>query len=134
MHAPGENQNVQQDVQSDDGDGQTNGFTEAFQEDGAKRREQQERQSYRVLRPGGEQRIFKEVCRRVGGRQRDGDDEPCRRKPEQTQYQSFAAPSGQQLLEHGDAALPVRAELCHPAIHRQCAEERQENKDQGGNR
>jgi hypothetical protein len=38
MQAPGENYDVQQDIQGDDGDGQTNGFPEAFQEDCAKRR------------------------------------------------------------------------------------------------
>jgi hypothetical protein len=71
---------------------------------------------------------------RVGGRQRDGDDEVSQREPEEAEHEELAAPARQQPLEHGDRALPVRALGGDSAIDRECAEQGEQDKDQGRQR
>ena len=74
--------------------------------------------------------LLDDVRGRVGGRQRDGDDEVGRGEAEQAEDERLAAPARQQLLEHRDAALAVRAELGDAAVDRQRAEERQQDQDE----
>ena len=78
--------------------------------------------------------IAEDVRRRIGGRQRDGDHEVGRGKPEQTEDERFALPARQQLLEHRDAALAVGAGLRDAVVDRQRAEQRQQHQDEGGER
>src|SRR4051794_18360511 len=82
----------------------------------------------------GKKRITDDVRGRIRGRQCGGDDEVGGGEPEQTENEGLAAPPWQQLLEHRDAALPVRAVLGHSPVDRQRAEERQENEDEGRDR
>ena len=80
------------------------------------------------------ERIADDVRGRVGRRQRDRDDEVGRGEAEQAEDEQLAAPARQQLLEHRDAALPVRAVLGDAPVNRQRAEERQEDEDERGDR
>ena len=73
------------------------------------------------------ERVADDVRGRVGRRQRDGDDEVGRGEPEQAQHERLALPSRQQLFEHRDAALAVRARLGDAAVDRQRAEQRQQD-------
>ena len=100
----------------------------------AKRRQQHQRHSDRMVHPCGHERILDDVRGGVGGGERDGDDEAGRRESEQAEDERFAAPAREQLLEHRDAALPVRAQLGDAPVHRQRAEERQQHEDQRGER
>jgi hypothetical protein len=74
------------------------------------------------------------VGRGVGGRQGDGDHEVGGHEAEQCQDEQLALPPAQQALEHGDGALAVRALGRHLAIHRQGAEQRQQDQDEGRDR
>ena len=70
------------------------------------------------------------MLRRVGRRQRDGDDEVGRRESEQHEHERLAAPARQQVFEHGDAALPVRAGGGDSVVDRQRADEREDDQNQ----
>ena len=55
-------------------------------------------------------------------------------KPEEAQDQRLAPPARQLLLEHRDAALPVRAELGNARVCRQRAKQRHQDQDERRNR
>ena len=59
---------------------------------------------------------------------------PVAAKSEETEDERLAAPPREHLLENLDATLSMRAERCDPAIHRQSAEQGQEDEYQRGNR
>ena len=63
--------------------------------------------------PARHERVLDDVGGGVGGGERDGDDEVGEREPEQDQHEHLAPPARQQLLQHGDAALAVRAVRGH---------------------
>ena len=82
-----------------------------------------------VGRVGIVNEVRRSVCRREG----HGDDKVGGRKAQQHQHKHFAAPAGKQILQHGDAALAVGAGAGHPLIDRQCAKQRDQHKNEGGN-
>jgi len=71
---------------------------------------------------------------RVGGGQRHRDDEVRGREAEQDEHQYLALPAREQVLEHGDRALPRVAAPGHLVVDRQRAEERDEDENHGGDR
>jgi hypothetical protein len=75
-----------------------------------------------------------EVLGRIGCRQGDRDDEVRRGKAEQDEDERLAAPARQQVFEHRDAALTVRARLGDAAVDGQRANERQRDENDGRNR
>ena len=79
-------------------------------------------------------RVLQQVHGGVGGGQGDGDDPRGRDEPEQHQHEDLAAPERQQVLQHRHRALPVRALLRHPPVHRQHAQQRQGHDQQRGQR
>ncbi len=78
------------------------------------------------------ERIADDVRGGVGCRQRDRDDVVGRGEPEQDQDEELSTPPGQELLEHRDAALSVRAVLGHAPVDGQRAKEGQEDEDERG--
>ena len=76
--------------------------------------------------------VLDDVGGGVGGRQGDGDDEVGGDEPEQGEDEELALPPGEQVLEHGDGALAVRALPGHAAVDRQGPEEGQQDEDQRG--
>ena len=130
VQAPRDDDHVQQQVDRDDGNGETHRLTESLEEDRAEPGEQDEREQDRVVEAVRRQRVLDDVRRRVRRGQRDRDDEARRREAEQAQDQGLASPARQQLFEQRDAALPVRAELGDAAVHWQRAEQRQEYEDE----
>ena len=85
-------------------------FAKPAKKDASKRDEQEARHDDRMVDPVRHERVFDDVRRRVGGRERDRDDEAGRGEPEQAQNQPLASPARQQLLEDRQAALAVRAQ------------------------
>ncbi len=75
-------------------------------------------------------RVLDDVRRRVGRRKRDRDDEAGRREPEQREDEELALPAREQVLKHRDRAVAVRAGLGHALVHRQRAEEREQDEDE----
>ena len=55
---------------------------------------------------------------------------PVAANPSRQSDQRLAAPPREQLFEHRDTALSVRAQLRHAPVHRERAEERQQHQDQ----
>ena len=84
--------------------------------------------------PRREERVLDEVSGGVRGGQRDGDDEAGGGETQQTEDERLATPAREELLENRDAALAVRAQLRHPAIHRQGAEQGEQHENDGGDR
>ena len=80
-----------------------------------------------MIEPARRHRVLDDVGSGVGRRERDGDDEPGGGEAEEAQDQRLTTPSRQQFLEDLDAALAVRTELGDAAIHRQRAEECQQD-------
>jgi len=130
--APGNDDQVQREIEEDQDDGDANGLAKAFQEDGAERGQQHQRHRDRVLGPLRQKGILDEVCGRVRGGQRDGDDEAGGRETKQAEDERLTTPPREELLEDGDAALAVRAQLRDTAIHRQGPEQGEEHEDDGG--
>ena len=89
-----------------------------------------DRHGDRMVQPRGNERVLDDVRGRVGGRQRDRDDEAGGREPEQAQDDGLALPPREQVLEHRDAALAVRAHLGDAVVHRQRAEQRDQHEDE----
>jgi hypothetical protein len=80
-----------------------------------------------VIEHARDERVLDQVSRCVGGRQRDGDDEIGGRESQQAQDDRLAPPAGEQALENHDAALTVRAHVRDAAVHRQRAEQGQQD-------
>ena len=112
----------------DDHDGEADRLAEAFQKDRAESCQQHERDGDRMIERGRHERVVDDVLGRVGRRQRDGDDEVGCRKSEQHEHERLAAPARQQVFEHRDAALAVRARRGDPAVDGQRADEREERR------
>ena len=126
----GDDDDVQQEVEPDDADREANRLLEALDEDRREQRQQDECHAQLVLERRRKEGIPDDVRGRVGGRERDGDDEVGGGEPQQAEHQRLAAPPRQQLLEHRDAPLPVGAVLRHAPVDRQRAEERQQHQDE----
>ncbi len=132
--APAQHDHVQPEINCHDEDREANGLAEALQEDRRQHRQQEQREQNRMIHPCRHERIGDDVRGGVGCRERDGDDEVGRRKPEQHENEDFAAPPRQQFLEHRDAALAMRAVLRHATVNRQRAKEGEEDEDNGRDR
>ena len=114
---------VQRQVDADDAHGEADRFLEALQEDAPTAATSSTSVSAIGWLNGlRDERVADDVRGRVGGRQRDGDDEVGRGESEQAEDERLAAPARQQLLEHRDAALAVRAVLRDAGVDRQRAE------------
>jgi hypothetical protein len=87
-----------------------------------------------VGEPGRHERVLDDVGGGVGRGKGDGDDEVRQGEPEQHQHEDLASPARQQLFEHGDAALAVRAALGNLTIDGQGHREGNRHQDQGGDR
>ncbi len=113
---------VQREVDRDERDGEPDGFAKALQKDQRRARRAAPASPDRMIEPVRHERVLDDVRGGVRGRERDGDDEVRGRESEQAQDERLAAPSRQVLLEHREAALPVRAERarcgCRPAARR----------------
>ena len=92
-------------------------FLEALQEDCAEDCEQQERNPDLALHPPRGKWIVHEVCGRVSRRQGHGDHEVGCGETEQHENKDFPTPPGKELLQHGNAALSVRAGLGHTLVN-----------------
>ena len=132
--SPADDDGVEHEIDGDDRHRESDGLAESLEEDRAECRQQHQRQRDRVVHPAGHERILDDVRGRVRRRERDGDDESGRGETQQDQHQQFAAPARQQLLEDRDAALSVRAEHRHAVVHRERAEEREQDQNEGGER
>jgi hypothetical protein len=75
-------------------------------------------------------RVLHGVHRRVRRRQRDRDDPRGRDEAEQHQHEQLAPPEREQVLQHRDRPLAVRALVRHPAVHRQHPQQRQRDDQQ----
>ena len=129
--APADHDDVQRQVDADDRRPRGRSLPEALEED-APRAAPAARSVSAIgwSNDAGTNGLLDDVRGRVRGRERDGDDEVGRREPEQAQHERLAAPARQQLLEHRDAALAVRAVLGDAAVDRQRAEQRQQDEDE----
>jgi hypothetical protein len=87
-----------------------------------------------LAQDGVKERILDGVLGRIGGRQRHRDHEVGGRKTEQRQDEHLALPAAEQILEHGDGALPGVAAPGHLRIDWQGAEQCDEDKDHRGDR
>ena len=128
--ADGEHDDVEREVDGDDDHRQANGFAKPFQEDRAESGQQHDRDGNRVIERRGHERVVDDVLGRVGGGERNRDDEVGCGESEQHEHEGLAAPARQQILEHRDAALSVRAGRGDPAVNRQRAHERQDDENQ----
>ncbi len=124
---PANDDDVQADVQRHEQDRQPDGFPKSLQKDRPEHPDQQERDANGVLDPVRHERVLDDVRRRVRGRERNGDDVVRGGKPEQTEHEDLAAPPGQEVLQHGEAALSVRAEGGDPVVDRQRPEQREQH-------
>ena len=61
-----------------------------------------------------------------------GDDEISGGETKQNQNEALAAPLWEQLLQHADAALPVRACFRNPGVDWQGTEQRHQHKNKSG--
>ena len=127
---------VQRQVDGDDADRQADRLAEAL----AGRPRPARRASSSVSSTGWwsrlprHERVLDDVGGGVGRGQRDGDDEVGEGEAEQHQHERLAPPARQQLLEHQDAALAVRAAGRHLRVDGQGHEQRDQDQDQGGHR
>ena len=81
-----------------------------------------------------EERVLDRVLGSVGRGQRHRDDEVRGRKTKQDEHQQLATPAREQVLEHGDRALPRVAAPGYLGVDRQRAEQRDEHENDGGDR
>ena len=137
-HLPGpapEDDEVQGQVGQGGRGGEADRLLEALQEDRGEHGEDRERdQDLVVAEDAGEERVLDRVLGGVGGRQRHRDHEVRGREAEQDEHQHLALPAREQVLEHGDRALPGVAAPGHLGVDRQRAEQRDEDEDDGGDR
>ena len=125
---------VEREIHRHQRDRQRDGVVEPFQEDGAEHEEQRHRDRHRMPEPRGGQRVFDQVRRGVGSRQRDGDDEAGGGETQQAQDDNLSLPPWEEVLEHQDAALAVGAHLRDAVVHGQCAEQGEQYENQRRNR
>nr|WP_240974317.1 hypothetical protein [Arthrobacter sp. SF27] len=134
-HAGADDDGVEPQEDSDQRDGHGHGLGEAEQEHPAEDEQQDNRHGDGMAADHlGRVGVFEQVDRRVGRRQRDGDDPRGGDEAQQDQHKDLAPPERQQVLEHRHRTLPVRARLRHPAVHREHAQQRQRDDQQRGQR
>ena len=115
---------VHHDINRDESDCNANGFIEALEEDSTEETNQYEGDWYGpVLHPVWHHRVFDDVRCGIRRRERDRDDKPCRGKANQREHKELAIPIGQQPSQHRDGAIPMRARLCYPLVHRKRTEQ-----------
>jgi hypothetical protein len=81
-----------------------------------------------------DERVLHDVGARVRGGEGDRDDEVREREPEEDEHERLALPARQELLEHEDAALAVRAVGGDLGIDGQGHEQRHQHEDESGQR
>ena len=128
--ADSDDDNVQGQVHRDDDHGDADGFAKTLQEDRAEPGQQHDGDGDRVIERGRHERVVNDVFGRVRCRQGNGDDEVGRRKPEQHEHERLAAPPWQQVFEHRDAALSVRARGRDPVVNGKRAHESENDENQ----
>ena len=114
--------------------GDVDRFIKAFEENRAKNREQDEGHGQLAMERARGIGVVDEVGRRVGGRESHGDDEVGGRESEQYQDKEFAAPSGEEVLKHGDASLPIGAGGGDAFVDGKGGKQRDQNEDKRSNR
>ena len=130
QRAAAEDDEVEGEVGHGGGRGQADRLVEPLQEDRREHGEDRERDEDLVLAEHGlEERILDGVLGGVGGRQRHRDHEVGGREAEQDQDEHLALPAAEQVLEHGDGALPGVAAPGHLRVDGQRAEQRDEDED-----
>ena len=130
-----EHDEVQGEIRHGGGGGQADRLAEAPQEDRREHDEDRERDEDLVLAEHAvQERVLDRVLRGVGGRQRHRDHEVGGGEAEQDEHEDLALPAGEQVLEHGDRALPGVAAPGHLRVDRQRAEQRHQDEDHGGDR
>lgn len=119
---------VQQEKRRYEHDRDANCLGEAAQKDNAQPRQQRERDRYLLsLRRFRHEGILDQVRGCIGGRQRHGDHEIGGREAKQDQNGDLAAPSRQQLRQHGNRTRTMRALPSHPPVDRKGAKEGDEH-------
>ena len=90
-------------------------------------------QHARFAEQGVQERVLEGVQRGVSRRQRDGDNEPRGREPQQRENQQLAAPAVEQVLEHRNRAEAHERAFRHLRVHRQRAKQRDGYQQGSGN-
>jgi hypothetical protein len=130
VEAVADDDEVEQQVSPDEDDGEPDGLLEALEEDRAEQRDQHERDGDRVVRPHGRVRVLDDVRRGVGRRERDRDDEVGGDEAQQDEDEELTSPTREQLFEHRDRALAVRALARDAAVDGERAEEGEQHEDE----
>src|SRR5689334_7003495 len=126
----GEHDGVQKKISRDQEDGEPDGLAEAAQENHSEDGQQQEREVHAVAHPEGDERVLEDMGGGVGGGERHRNDEVGGGEAEQDEDEELAFPFWEVALEHGDAALPVRALLRDGAVDGVGGEESHQNQNQ----
>src|ERR1700721_2214062 len=74
--------------------------------------------------------IVYEMRRRIGSGKGYGDDEIGGSKAKKNQYKRLTRPAREQLLQHRNAALPVRTGSRNPVVHRQRCKQSHQDQNQ----
>ena len=128
--AAGEDDEVEEEIGHRGEGGEADGLVEPPQEHCREHGEDREGDEDLVLAEHGmEERILDGVLGGVGGRQRHRDDEVGSREAQQDEDEPLALPAAEQVLQHGNGALPGIAALRHLRVDGEGAEQRDEDED-----
>ena len=97
-------------------DCEPDGFVEAPDEESAESGDEEQRKPYPVLKHRGCPGVLRDVGGGIGGGERDGDDEVGGEETQEAEHDELTPPVRQEVLEHGDGALAVRALLRDTAV------------------
>ncbi len=126
---------AERQVDDHEHDGDADGLGEALEEHRTESQQQRQGEEDLVAAEGRvQQGVLDEVGGGVGRGQGDRDDEPGHDEAEQRQHQQLARPVGEELLQHRQGAVAVRALDGDPAVHREGAEEGDDHQHEGGDR
>src|SRR5688572_14984 len=121
VETPSDRNDVQKDKDDNDANGDPNGLIEAAQENKPQQSYQNQRDNDFVVEDRQavcDEWVFDYMCRGVGRRKSDGDDETCRNEPEQDQDEHLALPARQEAFQHRNGTVSVWAFLRDPTVHR----------------
>ena len=125
---------VEAQVDPHDEHGEPDGFAKAAQEHRAQEGEEQQGDADLVVQHVGHERVLDDVRGGVRGGERDRDDEVGESEAEEDEHEHLALPAREQLLEHEDAALAVRAVGRDLAVDGQGHEQGHQHQDESGQR
>ena len=124
---------IQQEEHGHQDNGHVDGFLEAAEEDDAQAGDQgQSDGHFLAVQEVGGKRVFNGVGTGIRGRERNGDHEVRGCETQERKDEQFAAPPGKEPFQHRDGALPAGTFRSNPAVHRQGAEERNDDQHDGG--